>query len=202
MLFRTRVFKKDLTKIISRNESSFSHTLLWPILELAINCPELENFDFVPDEVSYLADDIIMKDSGEEICLLETSGKCQLKDIPRFGYDHIKGCFGVLSMFNSIIKENHMAQVDTISSLCLPFVHARGMYIKKPLYMYKIIAIKNIYILFVDDAIHLWSLELCDKKLYAFKKVFKATAPRNWNTFTNVVSLGILVWNLKVKMKP
>jgi hypothetical protein len=47
----------------------------------------------------------------------------------------------------------------------------------------------------------LWSLELCDKKLYAFKKVFKATIPERWNNITDVISLGILIWNLKVHKK-
>jgi hypothetical protein len=122
-----------LAKTISQNESAFNHSLIWPILELAVDCPELENdANFIPGEIllkssleEYLTDAVIIRDSGEEILLLETSGKYKLKDVPRFGYDHIKGCFGVLTMLSTIIKRNHMASIDTIIKLSLPFVHAK-----------------------------------------------------------------------------
>lgn len=42
---------------------------------------------------------------GLELCLEETSGLYKLQDVPRFGYDHIKGCFGALTLLNAIIKK-------------------------------------------------------------------------------------------------
>lgn len=42
--------------------------------------------------------DAIIEVDGLEIYALETSGKFQLKDKVRFGYDHVKGAFVALSM--------------------------------------------------------------------------------------------------------
>lgn len=42
----------------------------------------------------YKADACILDSSKNEICLLETSGCYLLGDLPKYGYDHVKGAFG------------------------------------------------------------------------------------------------------------
>lgn len=96
----------------------------------------------------YKADGAVLV-SDIEIGLFETSGKYMLRDNAKYGFDHVKGTFGALTIFNTIFSRFHMSSVETATSLKIPFVHAR------------------------HDSIHLWSLEICSRKLYALKKVFK-----------------------------
>jgi hypothetical protein len=91
--------KKDLTERICTNESYFNHGLLWSLLEFAVDLSKTKNLAFIPGEhilcssqEEYKADAAVKERNG-----LETSGKILLKDIPRFSYDHVKGCFGVLT---------------------------------------------------------------------------------------------------------
>lgn len=132
------LFKKDLEKRITISESNFSYNILWPIVEFAMDALKNNNFSFVCGEYillscneEYKADGAILLEDSIEICLLEVSGKYKLNDIPRFSYDHVKGCFGVLTMLNTIIKKYHKATIETAMALKVPFLHARGMFFCK-----------------------------------------------------------------------
>ncbi|RCH77725.1 hypothetical protein CU097_001613, partial [Rhizopus azygosporus] len=59
----------------------------------------------------------------------------------------------------------------------IPFVHAR------------------------HDHVHLWSLELCAKKLYALKKVFKFKIPGDKSDVKNILAMGHFVWQLKKQLE-
>jgi hypothetical protein len=52
----------------------------------------------------------------------------------------------------------------------------------------------------LDDHLHLWFLELVDKKLYALKKVYKSKIPNNWEDKKPIKALGILIWCLVVSI--
>lgn len=125
----------------------------------------------------YKADACILDNSNNEICLLETSGCYLLGDLPKYGYDHVKGAFGTLTMFNAAFKKYHRAPFEVAQQLKIFFVHAR------------------------HDAVHLWSLELCSKKTYALKKVYVAKTPTNSNSSSHVVALGNLFWCLKMLLE-
>ncbi|KAI8070641.1 uncharacterized protein B0P05DRAFT_513835 [Gilbertella persicaria] len=175
-----RLFKNDLEKRITFNESNYSFHVLWPLVEFAVDSLNKENLSFICGEhilvsskEEYKADGVVVLQDNIEICLLEISGKYKLNDIPHTIYDHVKGCFGVLCMLNNLIKKYHKATIETAITLKVPFVHARG------------------------DAIHLWSLEICDNKLYALQKLYEAKIPLSWLDKAEVLSLGILLWLLR-----
>ncbi|CEG82149.1 hypothetical protein RMATCC62417_16265 [Rhizopus microsporus] len=107
-----------------------------------------------------------------KICLLETSGKLFLRDNIKYGFDHVKGNFGSLTIFNNIYKKYCWASKQTAGRLKIPFVHARR------------------------DTIHLWSLELCSSKLYCSKKVFKCVVPKAMNATNDILTLGNVCWYL------
>ncbi|KAG1050632.1 hypothetical protein G6F43_007109 [Rhizopus delemar] len=158
------------------SESNYSFNVLWPTLEFAVNSLDNDKLSFICGEhvlvsssEEYKADGVIILDETIEICLLEVSGKYESNDIPRFSYDHVKGCFGVLSMLNNIIKAYHKAAI----TLRVPFVHARG------------------------ESIYLWSLEVCNNKLYAFQKIYEAKVPFEWLDQAEVLSFGVFVWLLR-----
>lgn len=44
----------------------------------------------------------------------------------------------------------------------------------------------------------MWGLELCDEKLYAFKKYYKARIPTCWHDRSDVAETGILFFTLNV----
>lgn len=73
----------------------------------------------------YKADACILDSSKNEICLLETSGCYLLGDLPKYGYDHVKGAFGTLTMFNAAFKKYHRASFEVPQQLNILFVHAR-----------------------------------------------------------------------------
>lgn len=121
---------------LDTNEAAFNHEFVWPFMQLAVNGVNKEKFPgvkFVPGEVNleaseeeYNADGIVTIANGIEICLLETSGPFKLIDRPRFGYDHVKGAFGVLSMMNAVVKKYFYATLETLMTLKIYFIHARG----------------------------------------------------------------------------
>ncbi|ORE04596.1 hypothetical protein BCV72DRAFT_12638 [Rhizopus microsporus var. microsporus] len=149
------LFKKDLEKRIA-----ISYNIVWPIAEFAVDALKNTDFSFVCGEHTLFscseerkADGAILFQSSIEICLLEVSGKYKLNDISRVSYDHVKGCFGVLTMLNAIIKKYYKATIHTSMTLKSLFLHARG------------------------ECIFLWSLEICHNKLYAFQKVYQTKVP-------------------------
>lgn len=117
-------------------ESYFNYLLVWPLIELAVESTSREGLLFIPGEYvlnaskeEYKADAAVLGELNKlEICLAETSGSYQLHDIPRFGYDHVKGCFGALTILNAIIKKYFNSDLLSAFKLVVPFVHIRGMY--------------------------------------------------------------------------
>lgn len=133
------LFKKDLEKRIAISESNFSYNIIWPVAEFAMDALKTTDFSFICGEQhtllscneEYKTDGTVLFQDSIEICLLEVSGKYKLNDIPRFSYDHVKGCFGVLMMLNAIIKKYHKATIKIAMTLKVTFLHARGMFFCK-----------------------------------------------------------------------
>lgn len=107
----------------------FNYQVIWPLFELAAKGTGMK---FIAGEKELSAseelcsDDAIIEVDSLEICVLETSGKFQLKDKARFGYDHVKGAFVALSMLRKIFKKYCYAKKSTAKQLKIYFVHARG----------------------------------------------------------------------------
>lgn len=132
----------DLHYRLRLTESMFNHVYNWPIMELVVDTIKKHgtgqdsecNLLFVSGEYilssseeEFKADAIIIDTTNEdEIMLLETSGKAFLVDNSRFGYDHIKGAFGALSILNSIMKKYYNANIASAIKLRIPFLHTRG----------------------------------------------------------------------------
>ncbi|KAI8094180.1 hypothetical protein BDF21DRAFT_408157 [Thamnidium elegans] len=112
-----------------------------------------------------------------EICLLETSGHYDLTDLPRFGYDHIKGSFGALTFLRKILKTWYFANVDTVRALKVFFIHARG------------------------KRVHLWSLEMSMKEVQVMGHITSSEIPVNATDAGKVLDLGNLIWKLKDGIK-
>ncbi|KAG1146494.1 hypothetical protein G6F37_004663 [Rhizopus arrhizus] len=173
-------FKKNSVKKIAINEAFFNYVFVWPMVELSAETTNNSDISFVPGEYilhssveEYKADAVVLLEQYDvELCLVETSGAYKINDAPRFGYDHVKGCFGALTLLNAIIKKYHNAKLDSILRLVIPFVHIRG------------------------DSVHLWGLELCSEKLYAFKKLYKCQIPTSWEGQESILSTGVLFYNL------
>jgi hypothetical protein len=115
--------------ILNSNANLLSWCGLW--WNLLPTQPE-ESLMFVPGEwvlkssmEEYKADGVVMSNKIE-LFLLETSGKFLLSDKARFGYDHIKGTFGCLTIYNQILKKYCYATEETASKLKITFVHARS----------------------------------------------------------------------------
>ncbi|CAO3694236.1 unnamed protein product [Rhizopus stolonifer] len=118
---------------IHESEAIFNHQIVWPVIILAVKtvATAIPTLKFYPGELlldsldeDYKADSLIKLD-GMGICLLETSGHYGLTDLPRFGYDHIKGSFGALTFLRRILKTWYFANVDTVRALKVFFIHAR-----------------------------------------------------------------------------
>ncbi|OBZ81658.1 hypothetical protein A0J61_10293 [Choanephora cucurbitarum] len=163
----------------SCNETAFNHHVIWPLMDISIDTakPDLKlmfaEYLLKCSADEYKADGCIIDEFENEICLLETSSSFQYKESGKLGYDHVKGAFGTLTLFNAIFKKYHHAPIDTAINLTITFVHARG------------------------DSLHLWNLELCSKKVYALKKVYKTKVPTSQADTTNVLALGNFSWCLK-----
>lgn len=70
--------------------------------------------------------DTIAEAEGTEMLLLETSGPYDIKDNSRFGRDHVKGAFEILTFLRKILKTWYLATEDIMRQLKVVFVHARG----------------------------------------------------------------------------
>ncbi|CEI86454.1 hypothetical protein RMCBS344292_00894 [Rhizopus microsporus] len=110
------------------NEAMFNHKLIWPLFEMTCSHSCLK---FVPGEVllssteePYNADAVV-KFEDIEICLLETSGYYGLNDKGRFGYDHLKGAFGAISMIRHAYKKYPYATTTAAQELRVFFMHAK-----------------------------------------------------------------------------
>ncbi|CEG81724.1 hypothetical protein RMATCC62417_15889 [Rhizopus microsporus] len=92
-----------------------------------------KNMKFVPGKKllgaagdAYNADATTVVDDLE-VCILETSGKFQLKDKPRCGYDHVKGDFAALSLLGNIFQKYLYAKETTSQDLKLYVVHKKKL---------------------------------------------------------------------------
>ncbi|KAG1448005.1 hypothetical protein G6F46_011182 [Rhizopus delemar] len=117
--------KKDVAVVLSQCESNYDLFVLWSMMSLAAG-----ELDFVAGEYvlhsskeEYKADACILDSSKNEICLLETSGCYLLGGLPKYGYDHVKGAFGALTMFNAAFKKYHRASFKVAQQLNILFVH-------------------------------------------------------------------------------
>ncbi|KAI8370260.1 hypothetical protein BD560DRAFT_489820 [Blakeslea trispora] len=179
--FCHELFKRDsLYDFLSAgNEAVFDYAVVWPLMDVATNSIKpkvklmLGEYTLKASNEEYKADACLIDMYDNEICLLETSSNFLHKESGKLGYDHVKGTFGTLTLFNALYKKYHRASQDTAMGLTIPFVHAR------------------------DDSVHLWSLELCSKKIYALKKVYKAKVPTNQQDVANILALGNLAWCLR-----
>lgn len=131
---RMAFFKKNSIKKIAINEAFFNYVFVWPMVELSAETTNNSDISFVPGEYilhssveEYKADAVVLLEQYDvELCLVGTSGAYKINDAPRFGYDHVKGCFGALTLLNAIIKKYHNAKLDSILRLVIPFMHIRG----------------------------------------------------------------------------
>lgn len=48
-----------------------------------------------------------------------------LNDHCKYGYDHIKGAFGALTLFNAVYKKYYLASIDTARCLKIVLAYAR-----------------------------------------------------------------------------
>ncbi|KAI8378289.1 hypothetical protein EDC96DRAFT_540623 [Choanephora cucurbitarum] len=170
--------KKDVAAALSQSEANFNLFVLWPLMDLAAGDLKFCAGEYVllSSKEEYKADACIVDNYKNEICLLETSNGLLCGDMPKYGYDHVKGAFGALTMFNAAFKKYHKVDYKVAQQLSILFVHAR------------------------DDCIHLWSLELCSKKVYALKKVYVAKLVTSNTESSQVVALGNLVWKMKTML--
>ncbi|KAI9256032.1 hypothetical protein EDC94DRAFT_523503, partial [Helicostylum pulchrum] len=125
----------NLYSSLAINEPNFNHVLIWPLVELAVS--NMKEFIFIPGEYTlksseeeYKADAAVIY-NYLEITLLETSGIFELHAIHRFrdnaifGYDHVKGTFGCLCLFNCVLKTYYYATEESVYKLQISFIHAR-----------------------------------------------------------------------------
>ncbi|CEG74703.1 hypothetical protein RMATCC62417_09871 [Rhizopus microsporus] len=120
--------------------------------------------------------DGLIEIEGIEVCLLEALGHHGLKDLGRFGYDHVKGSFGALTFMRKILKTWCFAKEDTLCKLKVFFIHARG---KK---------------------MHLWALEMPAlevqvEHLVSSEILLKASEAGG------ILDVGNLAWKLKDCLK-
>lgn len=109
------IFKE---KTLSENESMLNHIIVWPIFEIVVM---ENNLKFIPGEKllnttdeAYQSDGVIVVGNVFEVCILETSGKYNLVDHVRFGYDHVKGAFAALSMIKKKSFKNFTTQKNQL----------------------------------------------------------------------------------------
>ncbi|KAI9472273.1 MAG: hypothetical protein EXX96DRAFT_611523 [Benjaminiella poitrasii] len=162
----TVFFKKpDLIKQLSINEASFNRALVWPLRNIAV--------DSIGGDLMFAPGEYILKASKEEY----KANSVVLDDNPKYGLDHIKGTFGILTVFNNIFKIYYLSTEATATSLKITFVHARHAHV------------------------HLWTLRICAKNIYALKKVFKFKIPNNRSDSKNILAMGHFVWQLKRQLE-
>ncbi|OBZ82077.1 hypothetical protein A0J61_09872 [Choanephora cucurbitarum] len=152
---------------LEANESMFNHMAIWPILSLAID----DRTSFLPGEIELSASsknynaDALIKYGEVEVCVLETSGRYKLEDNARFGYDHVKGAFALLSMIKAIYKKYRFATKETAVELRVHFVHARG------------------------TKMHLWSLEAPFENTFVIQRVASTEIPATASDSSSILSL-------------
>ncbi|KAG1290354.1 hypothetical protein G6F66_008720 [Rhizopus arrhizus] len=139
----------------SGNENMFNHYVVWPLMDVSINAikPKMKlmlvEYILKAFDDEYKADGCILDQFGNEVCLLETSSTFLFKESGKLGYDHVKGTFDALTLFNVIFKKYNNATLEAAQNLTVAFIHAR------------------------DDSLHLWSLELFSKKNAWRKAIIK-----------------------------
>ncbi|ORY98963.1 hypothetical protein BCR43DRAFT_503721 [Syncephalastrum racemosum] len=110
------------------NDSHCALTLLLRKTKSSVNAIGLGDVDFIPGELllkafssldsEYKADAVILMHELE-VMLLETSGPHDLADRPQFGFDHINGIFGSLTMFRATIEKYPYAELCVVPKLKL-----------------------------------------------------------------------------------
>ncbi|KAI8375757.1 hypothetical protein EDC96DRAFT_306210 [Choanephora cucurbitarum] len=171
--------RKDVAALLSLSEANYNLFVLWPLMSLAAGELQFVAGEYVlrSSKEEYKADACILDDQKNEVCLLETSNGFLCGDKSKYGFDHVKGTFGALAMFGAAFKKYNRASHEVAQQLNILFVHARC------------------------DSIHLWSLELCSKKVYALKKIYVVKTPTSSSSSSHVLALGNLVWKMKTIMK-
>lgn len=175
--------RSGLCEEMKLSEANFNRLLVHPAIEVSISCLQ-DLLRFIPGERllkscedKYNCDGLVVEmKNGNELFLLETSGRLDLEQKWKYGYDHIKCTFGALSLFNSAFKKYFFASKDTAIRLKIPYLHA------------------------IENGLHLWVLELCSDKLYISNKIIKCTVPTKMQDTQDVLMLGNLLWELKVSI--
>lgn len=117
----------------SGNENMFNHYVVWPLMDVSINAIKpkmklmLAEYILKAFDDEYKADGCILDQFGNEVCLLETSSTFLFKESGKLGYDHVKGTFDALTLFNAIFKKYNNTTLETAQNLTVAFIHARGM---------------------------------------------------------------------------
>ncbi|CAO3699127.1 unnamed protein product [Rhizopus stolonifer] len=107
----------------SGNENTFNHYVVWPLMDVSINAIKPKMKLMLTEYIlkafvdEYKADGCILDQFGNEVCLLETSSTFLSKERGKLGYDHVKGTFGALTLFNAIFKKYNSATLETALNL-------------------------------------------------------------------------------------
>ncbi|KAI8077271.1 uncharacterized protein B0P05DRAFT_471261, partial [Gilbertella persicaria] len=162
--------KKDVAAVLKKSEVNYNLFVLWPLMSLAAG-----DMNFVAGEYTlkaskeeYRADACILDENDNEICLLESSGCYLFGDKCKYGYDHVKGAFGVLTMFNAAFKKYHKASFKVAQELNILFIHAR-LYVAKTPVNSHVIALGNLF----------WCLKTMIKKTACVLKKMKESHEQN-----------------------
>ncbi|PHZ13654.1 uncharacterized protein RHIMIDRAFT_305694 [Rhizopus microsporus ATCC 52813] len=161
------------------NEVIFNHKLIWPLFEMACSHSCLK---FIPGEVllsstdePYNADAVV-KFENIEICLLETSGHYGLNDKGRFGYDHVKGAFGAISMIRHAYKKYQYATKTTAQELRVFFMHAK------------------------EKKLNLWSLEFVSLNVQILQRIAVADIPETEHHSAQILHMGNFAYKLQTEI--
>ena len=79
-----------------------------------------------------------------------TSSTSLFKESGKLGYNHVKGTFSALVLFNAIFKKYNNATLETALSLTVAFIHARGM---KSIWTY-VVTKYAYWSFYLDDSLH------------------------------------------------
>ncbi|EIE80195.1 hypothetical protein RO3G_04900 [Rhizopus delemar RA 99-880] len=115
----------------SGNENTFNHHVGWPLMDVSINAIKPKMKLMLAEYIlkafvdEYKADECILDQFGNEVCLLGTSSTFLFKESGKLGYDHVKGTFGALTLFNAIFKKYNNATLENALNPTVAFIHAR-----------------------------------------------------------------------------
>ncbi|RCH95706.1 hypothetical protein CU097_013075 [Rhizopus azygosporus] len=120
--------------------------------------------------------DAVVKFEGIEICLLETSGHYGLNDKGRFGYGHVKGAFGAISIIRHAYKKYSYTTRAIVHQLRIHFMHAK------------------------EKKLNLWSLEFAFLDVQILQRTAVADVPETENHSGQILDLGSFTYKLQAEM--